>query len=1063
MTAMKPSSNGDQCRMTGMKEMLLERERLEQALKERFSKEVTILFSDVCGYTQFTEHRGDIQSRTLLLKHNRMVLPAIETNRGKVIEIVGDGIMAAFENPVNAAHAAVTIQKELSDYNHRTPMDDQIHVKMGLHCGNVLVDEDAAYQSLTGDVANVTARIQNQAQADQILISKTVYEHLRTCNDFLIRFHGNIKVKGKQHALRVYRLVWGDLEEASGVSDKVRMQTKSDNTAKTPRTIINLDLNIDGNELKISANETQEGHKSTISRYETQPISIKQIDGRCQQLVDTLNKANRRGRVTRRVLAKLREIGQLLYDDLLTFDVKEMLRNSLADTLIVKIDDRLIHIPWELLYDGQDFFCLRFNMGRVVKTRQSVVSNIYRKLEQPLNMLILADPTGDLAGAYDEGIQIRNFMDQKPDLINVTLRSDDTNAENIKTKLRNFDLIHYAGHADFDVSCPESSGWRLHEGSLCTGDIVKMAGSATMPALIFANACQSARAEEWAIETSFESKIFGLANAFLVAGVKHYLGTFWEIPDEPSSRFAIEFYNHLFADCSVGEALRKARRALIDVYGEETIIWASYVLYGDPMFDYMRQSHTGQAVPKSKDEPGMIRSTARNRSREEIIDFAEDKKRRSAARIWVPILAVLVALSVWFFGWPWYQQRAVNQAEKQALAYYRSGDLDAAARLCEKAQQDHPGDARTALLLGKIQLSRGQYVDARHHFQTVVDSDAGSNTARSEALMGLARLASIEQRPGQALQLYRDAAAANPQSPAALKSQALILERQNRDAEALDVYQEMLQRFPNDTEIQLSAQNLRDRLAWEKDKGRQAAIDRLVSALLERYHSAPTQQPAPESQWTSKPLSIWFLALEENGHSILEGQARRIHMLIRHQLLNNQRINLVERAVLDKLLAELHLGTSDLADRQTALSIGRLMAARVLLSGQVQYENGQMLVSIRAIACETGIIRASIVESFSPPYSSMSVAQALAQRINDELMAKFPLKTVVTEVKGSEIVLDIGQRVGLENHIYFKGVDTDVLVQVNRVDAETSIATVVNGSERIAPGLRMVETTIDAS
>jgi hypothetical protein len=205
------------------------------------------------------------------------------------------------------------------------------------------------------------------------------------------------------------------------------------------------------------------------------------------------------------------------------------------------------------------------------------------------------------------------------------------------------------------------------------------------------------------------------------------------------------------------------------------------------------------------------------------------------------------------------------------------------------------------------------------------------------------------------------------------------------------------------------------------------------------------------------------LSLEESGHSIQEGQAQRIHMLISHQLLNNQRVKLVERAVLDKLLAELHLGSSDLADRQTALSIGRLMAARVLFPGQIQYENGQMLVSIRAIDCETGVIRASIVESFTPPHSSMTVAQALAQRINTELMDRFPLKALVTEVDGTEAVLDIGENVGLENHIYFKGIDADVLVQVNRVDTETSDATLIRGSEPIAPGLRMVETTIDAS
>ena len=191
---------------------------------------------------------------------------------------------------------------------------------------------------------------------------------------------------------------------------------------------------------------------------------------------------------------------------------------------------------------------------------------------------------------------------------------------------------------------------------------------------------------------------------------------------------------------------------------------------------------------------------------------------------------------------------------------------------------------------------------------------------------------------------------------------------------------------------------------------------------------------------------------EEAGFGIQEGQGRTVHILIRDLLTKNPRVKMVERAVLDKLLTELHLGSSQLAERQTALSIGRLMAARVLLSGQVQYEDGQALVSIRAIECETGLINASVVGTYNSSQTSVEIAQDMAMRITKELMAAFPLRSRVSEINGTEIVLDIGQNVGLQKGQYFKGVDTDVIVQITSVDSDRSTAEVIQGQDKIVPG-----------
>ena len=69
------------------------------------------------------------------------------------------------------------------------------------------------------------------------------------------------------------------------------------------------------------------------------------------------------------------------------------------------------------------------------------------------------------------------------------------------------------------------------------------------------------------------------------------------------------------------------------------------------------------------------------------------------------------------------------------------------------------------------------------------------------------------------------------------------------------------------------------------------------------------------------------------GYSIREGEARLIASRITAHLIQNSRAQVVERALLDQLLDELKLGTSQLADQRTALSLGRILAAKVIVFG----------------------------------------------------------------------------------------------------------------------------------
>jgi CHAT domain-containing protein len=338
--------------------------------------------------------------------------------------------------------------------------------------------------------------------------------------------------------------------------------------------------------IKVSVYERSEGGEKTLRPYEHVEVPWEQIEASRREVITLLNRANRRAKVTREILESLKKSGQVLFDLLIPSKAREKLCSTAARNLILYVDDKLVHIPWELLFDGRQFLCRRFAMGRIVRTRQAPTALSSRTPKAPFKVLVVADPRGDLDASYREGTEIRNFLDEKRDIFHVDFKSHPVDVAFVKKNLRDYDIVHYAGHADYHPENPSESGWLLKDARLKASEISAMGGLQPMPSLVFSNACQSGHSGEWRIKEEDEQQIFGLANAYLLSGVQHYIGTFWEILDEPSSQFAKLFYGSLSQGERVGEAVRKAREKLIEAHGEETIVWAGYMLYGDPTFAF---------------------------------------------------------------------------------------------------------------------------------------------------------------------------------------------------------------------------------------------------------------------------------------------------------------------------------------------------------------------------------------------------------------------------------------------------------------------------------------------
>jgi CHAT domain-containing protein len=151
---------------------------------------------------------------------------------------------------------------------------------------------------------------------------------------------------------------------------------------------------------------------------------------------------------------------------------------------------------------------------------------------------------------------------------------------------RDYDIVHFAGHAAFDPRRPDQSSLLLDGGEVCFAQKIQrlLAGHP----LVFLNACETARLaapQGWpAAEGTYEGDPKeGLASAFVYGGALACVGATWPVRDDIAAEFAVAFYSMALEGRSLGQAILEARRHTALAYPDDPS-WAAFVLYGDPAF-----------------------------------------------------------------------------------------------------------------------------------------------------------------------------------------------------------------------------------------------------------------------------------------------------------------------------------------------------------------------------------------------------------------------------------------------------------------------------------------------
>lgn len=184
-------------------------------------KEVTILFSDIRGYTTLTENLGAAEVVSLLNQYFETMVESVFQYEGTLDKFIGDALMAVFGAPLpltenhawRAIQSALDMRHRLEEFNHRRIMQaqPQIHIGIGISSGEVVSGNIGSRKrmdyTVIGDGVNLSSRLEGVTKeyGCDIILSEFTYN---LCRDRIwVRQLDKIRVKGKHQAVYIYELI----------------------------------------------------------------------------------------------------------------------------------------------------------------------------------------------------------------------------------------------------------------------------------------------------------------------------------------------------------------------------------------------------------------------------------------------------------------------------------------------------------------------------------------------------------------------------------------------------------------------------------------------------------------------------------------------------------------------------------------------------------------------------------------------------------------------------------------------------------------------------------------
>ncbi|QIG48993.1 adenylate/guanylate cyclase domain-containing protein [Nordella sp. HKS 07] len=160
-----------------------------------------ILSADVAGYSRLMEQ--DEAGTLAALKERRKDIldPLVAAHHGRIVKLMGDGVLVEFASAVNAVACAVELHKRMAAASDGLPEERRILLRIGINLGDVMVEGGDLY----GDGVNIAARLEKLADPGGICVTGKVHDEVRRKLDLVFEDAGEQTLKNMTEPVRIYR------------------------------------------------------------------------------------------------------------------------------------------------------------------------------------------------------------------------------------------------------------------------------------------------------------------------------------------------------------------------------------------------------------------------------------------------------------------------------------------------------------------------------------------------------------------------------------------------------------------------------------------------------------------------------------------------------------------------------------------------------------------------------------------------------------------------------------------------------------------------------------------
>src|SRR5258706_2031550 len=218
-----------------------------------------ILVADVVGYSRLMQQ--DEAGTLAALKDRRSLIiePLVAEHQGRIFKQMGDSVLVEFASAVNAVACAIQLQKTMATAAAGVTDDRRINLRIGINLGDVMVEGSDLY----GDGVNIAARLEAAAEPGTILVSETVFGHVRGKVQAGFEDMGEKNLKNIAQPVRAYRVA-GDSSVRAPLGSESAAQASRPSIAVLPFTNMSSEA-----EQQYFADGITEDIITELSRYRT--------------------------------------------------------------------------------------------------------------------------------------------------------------------------------------------------------------------------------------------------------------------------------------------------------------------------------------------------------------------------------------------------------------------------------------------------------------------------------------------------------------------------------------------------------------------------------------------------------------------------------------------------------------------------------------------------------------------------------------------------------------------------------------------------------------------------